>query len=136
MNKQEWPKLEVEQNCQMTQVLCLTRQILSAINKGQLISDGADLASAKYACYEIHIGPCVKQLVVDHSPESESDLYRDKNIPEDGVFRIHPSETFKIYSVEELYLPADVFAITIPVGNMYKLGLNPETPQRSPKTGQ
>jgi len=125
MNKADWPTLEKE--LKAGEGFLTDREIAGAINKGQLISDAADLANAKYACYEVRIGPHIQQLVMDQTPGDENDLYREKNIPEDGVFRIKPSETFKIYAAEQLYIPADVFAITIPVGNMYKLGLNPET---------
>ena len=125
MNKPDWPKLDMDQA--PIQGFLVDRQIRHAISRGQLINEGAKDASAKYASYEVHIGPSVKQLVTLQAPGSENDLYREKIIPEDGVFRINPGETFKIYAAEGLNMPADVFAITIPVGNMYKLGLNPET---------
>jgi len=125
MNKPDWPTLD--NGLKAGEGFLTDREIAQAIQKGQLIAHGADPVSAKYACYEVRIGPHIQQLVMDQNPGDENDLYREKQIPEDGVFRIKPSETFKIYAAEELYVPADVFAITIPVGNMYKLGLNPET---------
>jgi len=125
VNKQGWPILE--EGTKRGEGFLTDREIAQAIQKGQLISDGMVPASAKYACYEVHVGSDVQKLVMDRVPEAENDLYRALNIPEDGLFRINPGETFKIYAAEQLYMPADVFAITIPVGNMYKLGLNPET---------
>jgi deoxycytidine triphosphate deaminase len=101
-------------------------EIAKAIGKGQLLV-GADASHAKYACYEVHIGPEIHQLVVDETPGDEKDLYRIKAIPDDQLLRIKPGETYKIYAAEKLRLPDDVFALSVPVGNMYKLGLNPET---------
>jgi len=125
MNKPDWPSLIPEAS--RTQEVLVDRQIRAAIAKGQLISNGSAEESSKYACYELRIGPTVQQLATDGAQGGEGDLYRAKAIPETGIFTIKPGETFKIFSVEELYMPADTFAITIPVGNLYKLGLNPET---------
>jgi len=66
-------------------------------------------------------------MVVDDPAKNENDLYRVKSLPSDGKFSINPGETYKLYARETLNVPADVFSIAIPVGNMYKLGLNPET---------
>jgi deoxycytidine triphosphate deaminase len=125
MNKPNWPKLT--DGCSNAPEILVDLQIADAISRGQLISQEADAASTKYACYELRIGDKVQQLVMDGAPDSESDLYREKDIGDSGIITINPGQTFKIYSKEELYMPADVLAITIPVGNLYKLGLNPET---------
>jgi deoxycytidine triphosphate deaminase len=125
MNKATWPHLKLAKAGKTG--FLIDGEIRQAISQGQLISQGAEDSSAKYACYEVHIGPRIQQLVLDQDEGPESDLYREKLIADDQIFRIFPGETFKIYAAEELYMPSDTFAITIPVGNMYKLGLNPET---------
>jgi deoxycytidine triphosphate deaminase len=125
MNRPEWPKLAAgTKDC--VGVL-LDREITEAMRRGQLIAQDGDAKAAKYACYELHIGRKVHQLVMDDMPGPLSDLYRVKNIPADGIFHINPDETFTIYAAEQFFMPADVFAITIPVGNMYRLGINPAT---------
>jgi deoxycytidine triphosphate deaminase len=124
MNKEEWPKLDV--NIKREQGFLYDSQIANALARGKLVVNG-DAASAKYACYELHIGDHIQQLVLDNTPGNENDLYKVKRIGDDGVVQIGPGETYKIYAKEQLNMPADVFAISIPVGNMFKLGLNPET---------
>jgi deoxycytidine triphosphate deaminase len=124
MNKEDWPKLDV--NIKREQGFLYDSQIANAMASGKLIVNG-EAAGAKYACYELHIGDHIQQLVLNNQPGSENDLYKVKRIEDDGLFQIHPGETFKLYAKEELNMPADVFAISIPVGNMFKLGLNPET---------
>lgn len=124
MNKPEWPNL-VEESSKCSEPL-VDRQIWTAIQKGQLVSDQAVQTSAKYACYEMRIGQTVQQLATHLTPGS-NDLYVGKDIPESGDFAIRPGDTFKLFAAEKLHMPADVFAIAIPVGNLYKLGLNPET---------
>lgn len=100
--------------------------IRRAISEHRIIRNSDD-AQAKYACYELRIGDEVRHLVLEDEPGQGSDLYRVKNIPQDGQFAISPGETFSVYAKEELDIPADVFALAIPVGNLYKLGLIPET---------
>jgi deoxycytidine triphosphate deaminase len=125
MNKKDWPKLNAD--IAPAQGFLVDRQISAAISQGQLISQGAEESAAKYACYELHTGARIRQLVTDPQPSGGGDLYREKVIPASGEFLIGPGETFTISAAEELNIPADVFAITVPVGNMYRLGLNPET---------
>jgi deoxycytidine triphosphate deaminase len=125
MRKEGFPTLAKEAST-APEVL-VDHQILAAIRNGQLIANEADQNSAKYACYELRIGSKVQQLVTEGTGFTEGDLYREKAIPDSGIFTIQPGETFKIFAKEQLYMPADVFAISIPVGNLYKLGLNPET---------
>lgn len=125
MNKEDWPKLDAAVKC--SSGFLVDRDIATAVEKGQLISLHPQLEAAKYASYEMHIGDRIEQLVLDKAPGKESDIYRGKDVTDAGICQINPGETCKIYSAEELYIPADVFAITIPVGNMYKLGLCPET---------
>src|SRR3569833_1101975 len=124
MNKREWPKV-FGMDASREGVL-IDGEIHKALEQGQLVTGGtAD--QAKYACYELRIGPDIQQLVLDHKPGARNDLYRGKEIKEDGTFQIFPGETFKIIASEKLYIPADVLALAIPVGNLYRLGLNPET---------
>lgn len=125
MNKPNYPDLKLES--QSPPSFLTDKQIKYAISQGQLVRGDVDLASAKYACFEVHIGERIQQMIVDEPAKSENDLYRVKSIPDDGQFAIKPGETFKLYASETLDLPANAFAIAIPVGNMYKLGLNPET---------
>jgi deoxycytidine triphosphate deaminase len=124
MNMPQWPKLE--ETVKAGEGFLVDREIGEALNHGRLITEG-DRGQAKYACYEMRIGPDIRQLVLDQVPGGENDLYRVKRINDDHTFQINPGETFKIFALEKLWMPANVFAITIPVGNMYKLGLNPET---------
>jgi deoxycytidine triphosphate deaminase len=125
VNRPNYPELKIEK--ELASGFLVDRDIRFAIGQGQLIHDEVIAASSKYACYEVHIGDQIQQMVVDEPAKSEADLYRVKNIPSDGKFSIKPGETYKLYAKERLDIPSDVFAIAIPVGNMYKLGLNPET---------
>jgi deoxycytidine triphosphate deaminase len=130
MNKKDWPKLAA--NANSTTGFLLDQQIADAIEQWQLISQHADFSAAKYACYELHIGTRVRQLVMDPTSVSKGDLYHEKAISDNGEFIVGPGETFTLSAAEELNIPADVFALTIPVGNMYRLGLNPETSYADP----
>src|SRR3569833_2172558 len=124
MNKREWPKV-FGMDASREGVL-IDVEIQKALEQGQLVTGGTT-NQTKYANYKLHIGPDIQQLVLDHKPGARNDLYRGKEIKEDGTFQIFPGETFKIIASEKLYIPADVFALAIPVGNLYRLGLNPET---------
>lgn len=93
---------------------------------GQLVRNGID-ENAKYACYELRIGDRIEELVMDNNGDEQQDIYRSKHIPEDGVFKIIPGQTFKIFAKETLNMPSDVTAFAFPVGNLYKLGVHPET---------
>jgi deoxycytidine triphosphate deaminase len=124
MNKPEWPRLFGVHGAR--EGVLVDAEIQRALEQGQLVTGGTP-DQAKYACYELRIGPDIQQLVLDHKPGTRNDLYRGKEVNQDGTFQIFPGETFKIIASEKLYIPADVFAIAIPVGNLYRLGLNPET---------
>jgi deoxycytidine triphosphate deaminase len=93
---------------------------------GQLVRNGID-ENAKYACYELRIGDRIEELVMDNNGDEQQDIYRSKHIPEDGVFKIIPGQTFKIFAKETLNMPSNVTAFAFPVGNLYKLGVHPET---------
>lgn len=122
MNNPGWPKLD-QPNLPASAFL-RDADIQAAMDKGLLLT-GGDKHRAKYACYELVIGTKVEQLVPpDGGPGS--DLYRVKDVS-NGSITIQPGETFKVYAAEQLNMPADVFALAIPVGVLYKLGLNPET---------
>lgn len=95
-----------------------------AHNKSQLIRDGFDATEgAKYACYELHVSDRIYEL----DPTDSPDLYHVKNISDDGKITIPPGSTFLIFTQEQLDMPPDVFALVFPVGNLYRLGLSPET---------
>lgn len=122
MNNPDWPLLDL--SGVGPSAFLRDEDIRQAMRKSLLLT-GGDPVRAKYACYELVIGTKVEQLV----PPGEgagSDLYRVKDVS-GGSFTILPGETFKVYSAEQLNMPADVFALAIPVGILYKLGLNPET---------
>lgn len=118
MNKPSWPVLPGA-----TGFLC-DAEIVQAMKDGQLITDGV-LERAKYACYELVIGDRVEQLTTP-SADGSGDLYVGKDLSHDTLV-LNPGETFKVYAAEKLNMPANVFALSVPVGIMYKLGLNPET---------
>lgn len=122
MNNPEWPKLG--QPDLPASAFLRDEDIRAAMAKGLLLTSG-DPARAKYACYELVIGSKVEQLVVPDG-SAGNDLYRGRDVSS-GSFTINPGETFKVYAAEKLNMPADVFALAIPVGVLYKLGLNPET---------
>jgi deoxycytidine triphosphate deaminase len=124
MNKENWPRLEANVNWQSG--FLIDEEIKRAMANNQLVRNG-DAQRARYASYELRIGPNVQQLVMDDNGQPNRDIYRAKHIPEDETFVIQPGETFKIYAVESIMMPANVLAFAIPVGIMYKLGLNPET---------
>lgn len=124
MNKENCPKLNAK--IQLRSGFLVDIDIKRAMENQQLIVNG-NPEGAKYATYELTIGSHVEQLVMDDGGNPNPDLYRGKAVPEDGVFAIHPGETFKIYAHENIHMPADVVALAVPVGIMYKLGLNPET---------
>jgi len=117
-----WPQL----NLPGATGLLIDQQIRDAMATGQLVRNGID-DNAKYACYELRIGDRIEELVMDNSGDEQQDIYRSKHIPEDGVFKIVPGQTFKIFAMETLNMPSDVTAFALPVGNLYKLGLHPET---------
>lgn len=124
MNKENWPSLNA--GIRWSSGVLVDKDIKAAMANHQLILDG-DPGRAKYATYELVIGDRIEELVMDDDGDPQRDLYRVKSIPESGEFAVLPGQTFKIYSKEKLYMPADVTAIAIPVGIMYKLGLHPET---------
>lgn len=117
-----WPQL----NLADATGLLIDRQIVDAMATGQLVRDGIE-QNAKYACYELRIGDRIEELVMDNHGDKQQDIYRSKHIPDDGVFRIVPGQTFKIFAKETLSIPPYVTAFAFPVGNLYKLGLHPET---------
>lgn len=118
----DWPQLDLPD----ATGLLIDQQIKTAMSTGQLIVNGVD-DNAKYACYELRIGDRIEELVMDNNGDEQQDIYRSKHIPEDGIFKITPGQTFKIFAKETLNMPSDVTAFAIPVGNLYKLGLHPET---------
>jgi deoxycytidine triphosphate deaminase len=124
VNKPEWPN--VFGMAKGREGFLIDKEIRAAIQNGQLVVNGQD-SQAKYACYELQIGSDIQQLVLDREPGARNDLYRGKEISSDGSFQIYPGETFKIVAKESLNIPADVCAFAIPVGNLFRLGLNPET---------
>ena len=124
MNKENWPTLDA--GIRWTSGVLVDKDIRAAMANHQLILDG-DPARAKYATYELVIGNRLEELVMDDVGDPQRDLYRAKSIPESGEFTVLPGQTFKIFAKEKLNMPADVTAIAIPVGIMYKLGLHPET---------
>jgi hypothetical protein len=88
----QWPKLE--ETVKAGEGFLVDREIGEALNHGRLIIEG-DRGQAKYACYEMRIGPDIRQLVLDQVPGSENDLYRGKRINDDHTFQINPGETFR-----------------------------------------
>lgn len=124
MNKENWPNLQADINWQSG--FLVDTEIKRAIANNQLVRN-ADPERAKYATYELRIGTNVQQLVMDDNGEQNRDIYRVKDVPENGTFVIQPGETFKIYAMEQVFMPANVLAFAVPVGVMFKLGLNPET---------
>lgn len=117
-----WPQL----NLPGATGLLIDQQIKDAMATGQLVRNGID-ENAKYACYELRIGDRIEELVMDNNGDEQQDIYRSKHIPEDGVFKIIPGQTFKIFAKETLNMPSNVTAFAFPVGNLYKLGVHPET---------
>ncbi len=93
----------------------------------ELLLQNADPSHAKYATYELSIGTPVKQLVPPERGTVTKDLYRERLVGDDNLITIMPGETFVLHSRELVNMPANVLAFAIPVGNMYRLGLNPET---------
>ena len=124
MNKENWPTLNA--GVRWSSGVLADVDILAAIANNQLVQSG-DVVQAKYATYELVIGTRIEELVMDNEGGPQNDLYRAKVIADDGIIVIMPGQTFKVFAREVLNMPCDITAFAIPVGNMYKLGLNPET---------
>jgi deoxycytidine triphosphate deaminase len=102
-------------------------EIAAAIGKRLLLKKTED-HKPQYASYELHIGGVIKRLVTCEEENSKEELYREiKPHPESGKFIIRPTQTFQLYAGEDLDVPDNVFAIAIPIGNIYTNGLSPET---------
>lgn len=124
MNKDNWPTLEAE--ISWNSGVLVDTDIRSALSNNHLVLEG-NQDRAKYATYELVIGNRIEELVMDNHDQPQQDIYRVKQLPVSGDIVVLPGQTFKIFSHETLYMPSDVTAIAIPVGNLYKLGLHPET---------
>jgi deoxycytidine triphosphate deaminase len=110
-------------------------EIRSALQRGFLIEQGTfDLGRVRQASYELRLGDTVERLVLDHSVGGSTAIARYER-PANGIediLRIDPGQTIKVFTREMLDMPKNVLAHVIPVGNVYKLGLSPETTYADP----
>ena len=102
-------------------------QIRAAFKLGMLLKNTVP-DNAKYASYELRIGQKTVMLVSDKGIAQEK-MYEEttKTYNANDTITIHPGQTIKLFAEEWLDIPANVLALALPVGNLYRLGLSPET---------
>lgn len=109
-------------------------EIAAAIREGMLLDPStADLDRVRQTSYELRLSENVEFLVLgdQENGESEANYVRNAN----GVgseLEILPGSTVKVETVERFDIPINVAAHITPVGNVYKLGLSPETTYADP----
>jgi deoxycytidine triphosphate deaminase len=102
------------------------------INKALLINclltkDSSDSERIRQASYELRLSNEVERLVLQDGEEKASAKYERPANGVEKTLRIDPGQTVKAQVMEYFNLPNDVVAHIIPVGNIYKIGLSPET---------
>jgi deoxycytidine triphosphate deaminase len=109
-------------------------EIAAAIQAGMLLDPStADLNHVRQTSYELRLSENIEFLLLgDHeNGESEAKYVRNAN----GVgsqLEILPGTTVKVETMERFDIPTNVAAHITPVGNVYKLGLSPETTYADP----
>jgi deoxycytidine triphosphate deaminase len=97
--------------------------IRAALSAGFLFQDGTyAVENAKYASYEIRVGPLFEVLRFEGSMVS----HLPKEIGQDDVIPIPPGATVLITAEEMFRIPTDVFAKVTTVGQIFASGLAAE----------
>jgi deoxycytidine triphosphate deaminase len=109
-------------------------EIRSAIERDLLlVKDTADMSRVRQASYELRLSDRVEYLILQDGKGGNATAKYER--PADGIgpiLRIDPGQTVKVEVKETFNLPTNVAAHVIPVGNIYKLGLSPETTYADP----
>jgi deoxycytidine triphosphate deaminase len=92
-----------------------------------LTKETCDPNGVRQASYELRLSNEVEYLVLQDGEERPTAKYERPANGIDKTLRIDPGQTVKAQVCEIFNLPNDVVAHVIPVGNIYKIGLSPET---------
>ena len=110
------------------------KEISAAIDRNLLVTrDTADKNRIRQASYELRLSDDVQFLVLKDSTSGEAQAQYES--PANGIgtkLTIEPGHTVKVKTIEVINLPDNVAAHIISVGNIYKLGLSPETTYADP----
>lgn len=108
-------------------------ELKQAIAQDMLLRrETADLARVRQTSYELRLSAQVEYLELrDENGRATAQYTRPANGIEQTLC-INPSQTVKVWTQEQFNLPNDVVAHITPVGNIYKLGLSPETTYADP----
>jgi len=103
-------------------------EIRAAIQQNFLLTqDTSDLHRVRQASYELRLSDSVEFLRLQDGDGAATARYER---PANGIgntLSINPGQTLKVQVMEAFNLPNDVVAHVVPVGNIYKIGLSPET---------
>lgn len=106
----------------------LTDKEIKESLKLSMLLRNAEPKNAKYASYELRVGTKVAIILRD----TDAEQYQERRLQRDEVIAIEPGQALKVFAEEELDIPANVMAYSFPVGNLYRLGLLPETTYADP----
>jgi deoxycytidine triphosphate deaminase len=108
-------------------------ELRAAIDRNLLLTkDSTDPSRVRQASYELRLSNRVEFLRLSEAPGAATARYER---PANGIgekLEIPPGTTAKVFVKEVFNLPTNVVAHVIPVGNIYKLGLSPETTYGDP----
>ena len=109
-------------------------EIRAAIANNQLLDrDTTEDRRVRQASYELRVSSNVEFLVLQEGDAGAATARYER--PANGIgdtLRIDPGHTVKVFTAEYFKLPTNVVAHVFPVGNIYKLGLSPETTYADP----
>jgi deoxycytidine triphosphate deaminase len=113
--------------------LLVDEEIRTAIKKGILLTaETSDLDRVRQTSYELRLSTKVEYLEIDESSGEVNAKYVRPANGIENILKIEPGQTLKVLTMESFFLPANVTARITPVGNVYKLGLSPETTYADP----
>jgi deoxycytidine triphosphate deaminase len=109
-------------------------ELRAAIAKNLLlVSETTAPERVRQASYELRLGPEVEFLVLPDAGKGQAVAKYER--PANGIgqkLKIEPGQTVKVFTMEVFNIPTNVVAHVIPVGNVYKVGLSPETTYADP----
>jgi deoxycytidine triphosphate deaminase len=109
-------------------------EIEEALSAGYLlIPRTAKRENIRYASYQLSIGKNIFFLSRDKDEQGdETTNWKEFGYGDGQWFQIVPGATAKVFAEEEVNIPKNVIAHSIPVGNLYELGLTPEVTYADP----
>ncbi len=131
--KTKLPDVELnDEVCNYTGII-RDEELRAAIERSLLlVKESTEPSRVRQASYELRLSNRVEFLRLSDSPGAATASYER---PANGVgatLEIPPGTTAKVWVKEKFNLPTNVVAHVIPVGNIYKLGLSPETTYGDP----